>query len=160
MLNRWPYDGDWQRICQPPQPAPVDLPETGELIPCRYCDSPNFEVRDDRTLDYWGVYCQDCLSYLGEVSTLEALVWVACLRGYRRGWVYREYLNFYPRPNLVELQEVEYLLGYRKGWAEHEYERLYGEAIEREVSTVYPQLKLSGTRSRYRAESSLELSGV
>lgn len=152
MLDRWPDDGDWQRICTQTQPTAEEAMESWELSPCRYCDSPNFEVRDDRTLDDWGVYCLDCQSYLGEVSTLEALVWISRLQGYQRGWVYKEFLNFCPRPNLAELQEVEYILGYQPGWAEHEYERLYGEAIAREVATVYPELKLSGTRSIYRSE--------
>jgi hypothetical protein len=128
------------------------LPASMELSPCRYCDSPEFEVRDDRTIDFWGVYCLDCRSFLGEVETLEALVWASRLQGYQRGWVYKQYLNFYPRPNLVELQEVEYILGYQLGWAEHEYERLYGEAVERSDPQVKPELRLSESSQIYRTD--------
>ena len=151
MFDRWPQDGDWQHICRSLNPLPPEEPEGGELIPCRYCDSPDFEVRNDRSFDRWGVYCLDCFSYLGEIDTLEALVWIAHLRNYRRGWVYKEFLNFCPRPNLVELQEVEYVLGYRTGWAEHEYENLYGEEIKRDALVKTPSLKLIETASLYRA---------
>lgn len=150
MFYKWPDDGDWQHICKAQQPPTQEAPEPFELLPCRHCDSPHFEVRDDRTLDYWGVYCLDCRSYLGEIGTLEALVWLSYLRNYKRGWVYKEFLNFYPRPNLVELQEVEYILGYQSGWAEHEYERLHGEVLKRDPLTPVPEFRLFETASIYR----------
>ena len=82
MVNRWSWDRDWQRICHQPSQADEDArPVPVELSPCRYCDSPDFEVKDDRTIDFWGVYCVDCGSYLGEVGTLEVLVWASHLRG-------------------------------------------------------------------------------
>lgn len=150
MLNRWPEDGDWQHICKAQNPPPLVPPEGGELVPCQYCDSPEFDIRDEQTLDRWGVYCLDCGSYLGEIETLEALVWIAHLRNYQRGWVYKEFLNFIPRPNLVELQEVEYVLNYKPGWAEHEYKRLYDEETDRDMPLRMPALKLTSTASLYR----------
>lgn len=149
MYKRPTLHEDMERICGLRfEPEFVEPPI--ELLPCRYCDCIDFEIHA-QTRDQWSVSCGDCTNFLGEVSDLEALIWVARVHGYRRAWVYHEYLNFNPKPNIEELREVEYVLGYQRGWAEHAYRELYEGAEVKWVPQVNsPQLKLGGASLFFR----------
>ncbi|WP_287129276.1 hypothetical protein [Candidatus Cyanaurora vandensis] len=140
---------DLQRVCGIRfEPVVTEVPT--EILPCRYCDCIDFDIQD-KTRDQWRVFCGDCTNLLGEVSDLEALIWVARIHGYQRGWVYHEYLNFNAEPNIEELREVEYVLGYQRGWAEHAYRELYeGAEVDWLAQVTLPQLKLGGASLFFR----------
>ncbi|WP_218080563.1 hypothetical protein [Anthocerotibacter panamensis] len=147
------YD-DLQRICGIPCELTTEelQAEEAELIPCRHCDCIDFDIQD-KTRDLWSVFCIDCGSHLGEVSDLEALLWIARIHHYERGWVYHQYLALNPCPNLEELREVEYVLGYRRGWAEHAYRELYeGAEVAWTPRVSIPLLRLGGASLFFREQ--------